>query len=48
MKKILGEELFNQYLHITPFILLMTISLQIPADFDLSPLEEKNDPAWLL
>ncbi len=37
--------MLNHYLRITPFILLMVISFQLPTDFDLSPLaDEKSIP----
>jgi len=45
LKKSLGGEMLNHYLRITPFILLMVISFQLPTDFDLSPLaDEKSIP----
>jgi hypothetical protein len=37
--------MLNHYLRTTPFILLVAISLQLPADFDLSPrADEKSIP----
>jgi hypothetical protein len=37
--------MLNHYLRITPFILLVAISLQLPADFALSPIaDEKSIP----